>query len=296
MAIEAFDRTVARLVAQGGPSGEEYDELGQQVVALHKKLGAGEISKEEIRAVLDRHGEPFTERTLQGYALRKPRGYAGDFRIIDMIYQRRVSPDEHLARWDEYFQAQHAPNAVRNRKSYFHRVLDGHNHGPFRVLKLGIGPGRGMYEWLSRNPAARIDLECVDVDKESVASAAALNAEFRDRITFHTANVFRFVPAASRRYDLIWAAGLFDYFDDRAFARIARRFFDFVRPGGEFVIGNFSTDNPTRPYMEVFGDWYLRHRTPADLLRLATEIAGEDVTARVDQEDTAVNLFLHITR
>ncbi|WP_157489059.1 class I SAM-dependent methyltransferase [Pseudofrankia sp. DC12] len=247
-------------------------------------------------AVLDRHVEPFTEKTLQGYALRKPRRYAGDFRIIDMIYQVQASPDEHLARWDEYFHAQPAPIAVRNRKSYFHRILDRHNQRPFRVLKLGIGPGRGMYEWLARNPTARVELECVDIDADSVAYAAALNAEFSDRITFHTANVFRFVPAPSSPYELIWAAGQFDYFDDRAFVRIAQRFFEYVRPGGELVIGNFSTDNPTRPYMEIFGDWYLNHRTPDDLLRLATEIAGDGVTARDDQEETAVNLFLHLAR
>jgi SAM-dependent methyltransferase len=164
------------------------------------------------------------------------------------------------------------------------------------VLKLGLGPGRSMHEWLRAHPDARVTFECVDVDPGSVAYASALNADFADRVVYHTANVFRFVPDESTSYDLVWAAGLFDYFDDETFARVASRFFPLVRDGGELVIGNFATGNPTRPFMETVGDWYLHHRTPADLLRLATEIAGAGTSARVDREETGVNLFLHITR
>lgn len=298
MGIEGFERVVARLVERGGPAEHEYRELDAEAARLHEHVRAGKIAQAQVRAVLDRHGEPFGTKTLQGHALRKPRGYAGDYRIIDMIYQRQVAPEPHLARWDEFFHAQAAPQAVRNRKAYFHRLLDAQQArgAAFSVLKLGAGPGRSMHEWLRANPHAQARFECVDVDAESVAYASRLNAAFAERIRFHAANVFKYRSEAGARHALVWAAGLFDYFDDATFVRVARRFLPCVAPGGELVIGNFAIGNPTRAYMELFGEWYLQHRSEADLLRLARAIGGGDVRARVDREDAGVNLFLHIAR
>lgn len=92
---------------------------------------------------------------------------------------------------------------------------------------------------------------------------------------------------------MIWAAGLFDYFDDRTFVMLGRRFHKNVASRGELIIGNFSTSNPTKPYMELFGEWYLHHRTPENLRHLASLVSGSN-DARVDMEPEGVNLFLHL--
>ena len=97
------------------------------------------------------------------------------------------------------------------------------------------------------------------------------------------------------KFDLIWAAGLFDYFDDAAFVSIGKRFLGYLREHGKLVIGNFATGNPTRPYMELFGEWYLHHRTRDDLMRLALEMGAEPSSVTVDSEGEGVNLFLHMS-
>lgn len=289
-----FRRSLEKMVAANGPLPHEYQDLTNLILRLEEGVREGLIAQGDIRDVLDEFPDPFSEKTLQGRALRKPHGYAGDYEMMESIYSGHVSNDETLANWDRYFQAQAAPQAVRNRKSYFHDVLDRLGGSERTVLKLGVGPGRGMFEWFERTSQPRVTFECVDVDLHAIDYAANLNRKYAQRILFHHQNVFKFMPAPARRYDLIWAAGLFDYFDDQTFVAVAKKFFRHLAPGGEFIIGNFSLTNPTRPYMELFGDWNLHHRTPEALLNLGARIGAAPETLRVGSEPANVNLFLHM--
>jgi hypothetical protein len=86
---------------------------------------------------------------MQGFAYHKPHGYAGDFEIIDRIYQRYACSDEMLTRWDNFWQAHPAAQAVRNRTAYlislvFKSVTE--RRRPIHVLNLASGPSRDVYE------------------------------------------------------------------------------------------------------------------------------------------------------
>lgn len=288
--MEAF---LERLCAQGGPEEDDYAMLDEKILQTHAAVETGNTRATDIFQILDKFPDVFSVRTLQGMALRKPHGYAGDFEMIEKIYACHLASEPGLLNWDRYFQSRHAPRAVRNRKAYFHRLLDALPDGA-SVLKLGVGPGRSMFEWLEANPGRDIAFECVDVDRNAIEYARSLNRKYADRITFHHANVFKFFPEQGARFDLVWAAGLFDYFDDRTFVTLGSRFLGYVASGGELVIGNFSTRNPTRPYMELFGDWKLHHRSMESLRSLAISIGADPYRIRVGHESEGVNLFLHI--
>jgi extracellular factor (EF) 3-hydroxypalmitic acid methyl ester biosynthesis protein len=233
---------------------------------------------------------------MQGYALAKPAGYAGDFEMIDRIYCNHVTEHPDLRNWDLFFHAQKAPTAVRNRKAYFCNTLNTRvthlSPSPLvAVLNVASGPGRDMQEFFALNPNAPIEFDCVDQDPRAIAFASSLCAAYLTRIRFHCVNAVRFSP--TRKYDLIWSGGLFDYFNDRIFVLLLRRLYKFLRPGGELVIGNFSDRNPSRSYMELLGDWYLHYRTPDSLLRLGSEAGIVRDALHVDSEPEGINLFLH---
>ena len=48
------------------------------------------------------------------------------------------------------------------------------------------------------------------------------------------------------------AAGLFDYFKDKHFTFLIRKYINCLTDDGEMVISNFSTKNPTKRFMEVY--------------------------------------------
>lgn len=288
---------VAALVSRHGPEPHEYVALNEWFLEVHQQAAAGVFTPDELLALRQAFGDAMSAGTLQGFVCVKPHGYAGDFEIIDRIYRQHVSTDPKLTRWDRYFHTHAGPKAVRNRKDYFHGLLEQklrmQDDRPLEVLVVGSGPGRDLREFLTAHPDARVNFECLDIDPRAIAHARELNREFADRVTFRQQNALRFRP--SKTYDLVWAAGLFDYFSDRLFQMLVRRLIGAVAPGGELVIGNFSTANPSRAYME-FGEWHLQHRTAEALQELALGCGVTPDAVRVGSEPEGVNLFLHLTQ
>ncbi len=274
------------LVKKGGPEPREYKEFTAIV---------NNLEDDEMNAFRDVIKESLNENTLIGHGFVKPFGYPGDFSIIHNIYRIYVNPDRRYTNWDKFFQDQAGAHAVRNRKDYFLRCcreLEKNRTGEIKVLILGSGPATDVHEYLESNPASRIHFDLVDFDQNAIDFARSQNSPFQSSIDYFRINVLRFKPYLW--YDLIWSAGLFDYFKDRHFVYMINKYYRYLAEGGEYIIGNFSTSNPTRRLMEVLSDWYLNHRSKNDLIRLALEAeAGED-QVKVEMEELGVNLFLRI--
>lgn len=277
------------MVASGGPTPDQYPILDQRLEDLARLTdAAASQAAERVRTVLK---PALTRRTMQGFALLKPHGYPGDYEIIDRIYQRWVSPDPGLRRWDEYFHRHAAPQAVRNRCSYFGTLIEKLNGVPGSILNVASGPGRDLLTVLEAVPTAH-HFTCLDIDTNALAHASQLCHRFASRVEYRQGNVLRLRDR--QEHDLVWSAGLFDYFSDRVFVAALRRLLAAARPGGQCVVGNFGTSNPSRPYMELVGDWHLHHRSPEDLRALAVKAGAAPDQVSVRGEAQGVNLFLHV--
>ncbi|NUQ62067.1 MAG: class I SAM-dependent methyltransferase [Pirellulales bacterium] len=281
---------------QGGPTHADFPAFGgvvRQIGQLHRGGTWQPWHSEGLRRML---GPAFSTETMQGFVYHKPHGYAGDYEIIDRIYQCRVSADSRLQRWDQLFHELPATKAVRNRKSFFIAEMENlyrSQEGPLNVLNVASGPCRDVYELLSRG-RPRLAITCLDQDEEAIAYASNLLADYADQVTFVRMNALR--CRLNAQFDVVWSAGLFDYFTDRLFVRGLRSLYRHVRPGGEMLIGNFSLNNTARDYMEVIGEWFLHHRSAEQLLALADQAGLEYRQIQVDAEPEGVNLFLRVRR
>ena len=248
---------------------------------------------EGMSALRDRYECLSSNQTLQGRAFIKAYGYPGDFEIIDKIYTNHISTDNRFKKWDEYFQLQKAPVAVRNRKGYFIKFLENidKEKRPKKILNLASGPCRDIKEFYEKNPNSKLTFECVELDKRAIKYAKDLLGRFEKNVTFYNQNVFRF--RSTKAYDVIWSAGLFDYFEDKTFKKILSKFL-ISSPKAKIVIGNFSNENPTTPYMEVIGEWYLHYRSPDGLRDIAIGAGANPNSVSIESEPEKVNLFLKI--
>lgn len=298
MSLSQFDDLLRELIAAGGPMPTEYALMNRTLRQLGDAVRAKVIAREDVLVYSHDITSRHLEGTMQSRALGKKYGYAGDFEMIDAIYSLRTAPEPHLRRWDLYFHAQAAPNAVRNRKSYFHHLLHSHTAGraktPIRVLNVASGPARDVREWVLDNPEREVFFDCVDAEIHAVECAKKMCAPFAQRVEFYHRNVLRFLPA--KGYDLVWSAGLFDYLADRSFVYLLKALMAVTKRGGEVVVGNFSDFNPSRDYMELLGDWVLQHRTRDHLRELAMQAGAAADSIEVQWEPEGVNLFLHIRR
>lgn len=287
---------IESLVRQGGPSQGDYPALDAWISNTCRLVETGQLCRDDVAAIRAAFGEAFSPETIQGFALAKPHGYAGDFEIIDRIYREFVTPVPHLTSWDVYWQRHAAPRAVRNRKRYFLQLLhsraDCHSR-PLLVLNVASGPGRDMLEYFQSEGASPTRFHCVEQDPLAIAHASALCQPFLPYVKFTRTDVLRFRPR--EQYDLVWSGGLFDYFDDRLFRAVLRRLLPAVAVGGELVIGNFAPNNPSRYWMRLC-EWLLHYRSAEQLVALAESCGVSTSSISVGMEPEGINLFLHIHR
>jgi len=150
-----------------------------------------------------------------------------------------------------------------------------------------------MSEWLTSNPDAPVHFDCVELDMAAIEHARVLTSGCSDRVTFFQQNALRYTP--TKTYDLIWAAGICDYFTDPIFTRLLKRIVSALSQDGECVVGNFSEGNTTRDYMEMLGEWQLHHRTRQRLQTIAAAAGISSGNTTVGCEPEGINLFLHIS-
>jgi hypothetical protein len=94
----------------------------------------------------------------------------------------------------------------------------------------------------------------------------------------------------------VWTAGLFDYFKDKHFSYLIRKYYNCLTEDGRMIIGNFSTRNPSKNLMENVMDWNLNLRTETDLYRIAADAGVDKELVDVDREPLGINLFLVVRK
>lgn len=293
MDFKNYIREANTLVFRGGPNSSEYKNLTVACQDLREQ----ELTLSEESELYGMMEPLLTVDSMIGFSYVKPNGYAGDYELIDRIYQKWTSPshDEfHL--WDDFYHNLDAAKAVRNRKKYLIKLLtqlQSKKESPL-VLNLGSGPCSDLLEFFKQVPQSKIHFDCLDMDSKAIEYASAVCDNYIDSITFINKNAFRYKP--DYKYEFIWSAGLFDYFSDKLFVRLLNRTYNLVADGGTLAIGNFSDNNPSRGVMEIFGQWYLHHRSKDTLVGLALKAGVPGNKIEVFSEETGVNLFLHLQK
>jgi len=287
-----------KVVVNHGPRVEDYLLVASAIFAIHQHeyivtngLSVRVRIFEPFEEFLQYHWRIFrTTASMQGFAHAKPHGYAGDFEMIERIYNRSVSTLDFLHRWDTFFHQTPATDAVRNRAPLVSGIINEENPGS--LLSVGCGPGLDIRDAFAGNEYLQ-HVDFLDNDEKAIARAKINNAWAQGtskKVNFFVKNALRFRP--TNLYDIVWSSGLFDYLNDKTFLFLLRRLKEMISAKGKVVIGNFCDNNASRPYMECIGGWLLIHRTADDLLRLANEAGFSVDRAQIITDSTGINLFL----
>jgi SAM-dependent methyltransferase len=242
---------------------------------------------------------------LQNQARMKPRGYAGDYEMLARIYDRRLCDDPLGRSFDRYFQSEAAPRAVRNRMrmmaDWIVAAAGEASQTPRTIAVVGAALGleaRDALLRLSDSERRRLRFVLLDLDPAAIEfgrqQLAGLLAPAQ--LTAAPANLFRLAERPRlaeplQGADWIFCPGLFDYLDDAAAAAMLRCLYEHLAPGGRLILFQFAPHNPTRAYMEWFGNWYLLYRDAEQLARLVAE-AG--LRAEFGAEAEGIDLLAHI--
>jgi hypothetical protein len=239
----------------------------------------------------------------------KPRGYAGDFETIEMIYRAEPRGAGPVGRMiDAWNLATDTSNAVRSRRarivSEVTAVLaDRAVSEPLRMTSMAVGSGREIFDLFDALPEAPLQATGIDLDAGAIAFCAA---EARARclnnqtIRLHQENLIRLAFGRSRipiaGQDFVYSMGLIDYLADELVVRLMNWAHDQLAPGGTLALGNFALGNPERPYMDHVLDWLLIHRSPDQLRDLFARSKFGKTEVRVDADVSGIQLFACCTK
>lgn len=246
---------------------------------------------------------PFARRSLE-----KPLGYAGDYEMMNMLYRDHAEGETLFGKaLNLYATSEVVARANINRIEYLgekiRRAIAASDRGRVRIASIGCGPAREVSELLQKSPelGERLEVALIDQEDRSIAfcertltplvRTTGLRVQFIRESVRRLLSTKRLGQALGTR-ELIYSAGLFDYLADRSFQALLQVLWEAIHPGGSLVVGNVAEGNPSRWIMEYVLDWFLIHRSPADLLRLGEGLSPEPTRMEVESEPTGVNLFL----
>lgn len=260
------------------------DKIYEDIIIFEKN----NISKspKKVTKIKERFEKKYRHYFLYGefikWSLEKPYGYAGDFKIIDSIYQNSASTVGFDRLWDNYFQQLAISRAVRERKEDFKKIITGfvkkHTGKNIRILSLASGPAREIKELLESDANqifAKVVFDCFDSDQSALNYAKQLLNDHHN-VNFYKKNAIRLAikndiaKDSLNKYDLIYSTGLFDYFSEKASIRLVENLIKIINKDGMMVISNVRDkfSNSSAAWMEWVAEWYLVYRSEEEFRRI----------------------------
>lgn len=235
------------------------------------------------------------------FMCRKPLGYAGDFMIMNYLYDYidhylGISSYEKLN--NSYICSIPIAYSVVERKEFFkQKILDTlAKKDSVRILSVASGSARELIELAEEG---RIDkplyFDCFDVE---LAAFEHIKKSLEKILPENKANInIRFIKAdfldlikgrdihnLFKKYDFIYSSGLFDYLTDRMARRLISYLFGLLDNNASLIVTNVKKDDYHRAYYEMLGGWKLVHRTDKEILDWADEIKENCFAELVDIE------------
>lgn len=296
-ALAFLDAVCAQLTRDGSVDAA-LDTLGSSLAAARRALPAEAwqaivrtCRSHTLRDVL--HQDPLTAR-----AFAMSRGYQGDAELLDIIYSGRWNGDDvsplGAAIFGYTIRCQ-APSAVRERRRFLASQIDRCCEEIPGAAILSIACGHLRELEISRAIDTRAFGRFVALDRDPATLAFVAEQWGPRGVDARTASVEMFMSdePVPERFDLIYAAGLYDYLDDQLAQYITARLFELLRPGGRLLIGNYTPDTRDAGYMEAYMGWELTYRDADAMQGLMARVPAASIAATgILRDETGAVIYL----
>ena len=183
--------------------------------------------------------------------------------------------------------------------------------GPKRIkiLNIGCGPAVEIRQFAKNSPLAdSVDFHLVDFNQETLDHVQrtlipeAVGTRSQIGIQTEQRSVHEIIQMSMEKresdaqfdndYDMVYCAGLFDYFRDTTCGFLVELFYSWVKPGGLVLVTNVTPAHSSIGIMGLVLDWNLELRDATQMRNLAPELGAQ----RTYVDDTGVNIFLEIRK
>jgi hypothetical protein len=278
---------------------------------LEKNLNNALLIKKIKKCFRDICGPWVYRSSVVKHAYLKPRGYPGDYKLLEIIYDNKPISTDIGYCYDKYFLNNAYAVAVRNRKDKMKEILKDYVSNSettkVRILNLACGSTRELMELFNGKrgmPEKKIVFTLVDQDKEALDFSQQIFKNLIKKATFSyfQHNILDYINKGGRfsdslgRQDIIYSIGLADYLPDRVLRNLILFCFNLLETSGKLIIAHkdVSKYKPLPP--DWWCDWSFYSRDEHHLLNLITKSGIRNFELRVEREPSGIIFFVTIQK
>jgi len=217
------------------------------------------------------------------YAYEKPRGYPGDYGLLEIIYDKKILSAKIGYCYDNYFLENPYAVAVRNRKNKMKEILlrffKNTTKDNLSILNLACGSARELRNIFvdeEFEPEFNIVVSLVDQDKEALEFSQKILGGSSKKISFNlfNHNILDYYKEKEKyfsilgEHDIIYSIGLADYLPEKILKQLILFCFDLLRPKGILVIAHKDSKQYKPLAPDWWCDWTFYHRGEEDVVNI----------------------------
>jgi SAM-dependent methyltransferase len=290
----------------------KIDDLSKRITYigydLEKKIASAGVSK-KIKTVF-RHmvSEWVYKSEIMKRAYEKPRGYPGDYYLLETTYNNRPISKGIGFCFDVCFLNNPLAIAVRNRKDWLKEFLKkewGKKGKKIKILNLACGSCREIKEAIEEaNPLRDVEIIAVDQDKEALDfSKSCIGTSIISGFEFKVLQkdvmaMTKDVECRKELQDLdcVYSIGLADYLPDRVFKKVTEYWYHLLKPGGRLILAHKDVDIYHPILHDWLCDWTFYPRNEIYFIELLKEIGIPSDAIKIEREQSKHIYFATITK
>lgn len=289
------------------------DDIVQNGEKIIQKITQKNIRKKVKQAFRLLIGPWAYKSLIMKRGFEKPRGYPGDYKMLEIIYDKEPFSTGFGRYFDLYFLNNPYAEAVRKRKDRTAELLvDAINNHPassMNILNLACGSCREIRDVLSSNKLrykGSINFGLVDHDEEALSfTKQALEIFRKSNIVFSyfQENILKFYDHKAHyekllgKQDLIYSIGLVDYFPDRMLKEMISFCLELLVAKGKLLLTIKDKDrDPFAPLPPGwYCDWEFVPRNEQDIIDLVKS-SGSNINIKTNLDESGKIVFIEITK
>ena len=241
--------------------------------------------------------------------LSKPKGYPGDYLMLEMVYNFEALSKGIGYYFDKYFLLDSLAIAVRNRKDMTRDILletiRKAPHDSVKILNLACGASREIRELIPELKLInkKISFTLVDLEKEALKYSKEALADVSDnvKIDYIEGDLGEVVKSdvllkQFSGQDLVYSIGLADYLPDKLLKNLIAFSCNILSPTGRFYIAHKDYTKYKPLPEDWFCDWRFIPRVESEMIELCQQATNNQFEVNVQREESQVIYFLCLSK
>ena len=225
-------------------------------------------------------------------AFEKPRGYPGDYLMLEAVYDNRPSAKGIGFYFDKYFLDNPYAVAVRCRKDKLREILKKEiKNSSLKIIKIfdiACGSCREVKELpQSLFKDKTVVFTCLDWDGEALVFSRQAVKDFptNAKFNFIKEDIMNLINSFDKQ-DLVYSIGLIDYLPDRVLRLFMQFFYGLLKEKGKLVLTHKNKEKTFSPLPPAwFCDWKFIPRSKEEVINLFYNCGIKNLSLSTEADD-----------